>query len=725
MISYAQNFEDVVLARAFSSRASGFYVDVGAMDPTFHSITRHFYDNGWRGINIEPNPEFYLKLLAERPRDLNLHCGVSDEAGIRSFVAFQHEGLSSFDEGVKDRFPQYSSSRITVPTCRLSDIAALCDEPVQFLKIDVEGWEPHVLASADFRVWRPEVILVESIDSLTHKPNWDSWEPGLLATGYRFVYYDGLNRYFVREESAELISYFNVPPNIFDGFQLADMLQLQADLDRTRKQLDELGKLPGAAAIADSPDSEDLMNVEPAISARLGAVEIALSRFEETLRQQVSGSPAADQTGTSHLTDQSQELTQLRQTLVALESDQVRVLAELAGLQTFSNASQAENTVLREQLSATASDLATARRLADAVQLECIALKADLDKVRAGLAAASAFSEGSHADNNSLREQLSSARALSESLEAEAQQLKAELVEQVACLAATQSDRERLRSTLELVSAERATALQQLEAQSTETHSVAATLQETRLEATALRTSLDEVSAEGNALLDRITATEAEIAAQRVALETTASQLTGQTNLHQEALAEAAALQGRLSETQTSLGEVTATLAQTEARFAESQASLARSEAVVEDLTSQLTFVRAELAGKAAELALRASEIADEREVKVETQVMLTLHEKSIQDLSHELTAQRAHGTRQEQERDAMRRDVDDLKRLLAEAEEKYMNERLWVGQLCQERAAERATLAQLEVEAGQLPWYRAHTARLESELKAFASSAG
>ena len=33
MISYAQNFEDVMLARVFAGRSDGFYVDVGAADP--------------------------------------------------------------------------------------------------------------------------------------------------------------------------------------------------------------------------------------------------------------------------------------------------------------------------------------------------------------------------------------------------------------------------------------------------------------------------------------------------------------------------------------------------------------------------------------------------------------------------------------------------------------------------------------------------------------------
>jgi hypothetical protein len=55
-ISYAQNNEDVLLWRALGHVQDGFYIDVGASDPVEHSVTRAFYDAGWRGINIEPLP---------------------------------------------------------------------------------------------------------------------------------------------------------------------------------------------------------------------------------------------------------------------------------------------------------------------------------------------------------------------------------------------------------------------------------------------------------------------------------------------------------------------------------------------------------------------------------------------------------------------------------------------------------------------------------------------
>jgi hypothetical protein len=51
-VSYAQNFEDVMLWRAFKKVACGFYIDVDACDPTEHSVTKAFYARGWRGIKL-------------------------------------------------------------------------------------------------------------------------------------------------------------------------------------------------------------------------------------------------------------------------------------------------------------------------------------------------------------------------------------------------------------------------------------------------------------------------------------------------------------------------------------------------------------------------------------------------------------------------------------------------------------------------------------------------
>ncbi|MDT9694257.1 hypothetical protein Q5762_39180, partial [Streptomyces sp. P9(2023)] len=72
IVSYAQNFEDVMLWRALGHIENGFYVDIGAQHPTIDSVSKAFYERGWSGINVEPVDEYITLLQAERGRDINL-----------------------------------------------------------------------------------------------------------------------------------------------------------------------------------------------------------------------------------------------------------------------------------------------------------------------------------------------------------------------------------------------------------------------------------------------------------------------------------------------------------------------------------------------------------------------------------------------------------------------------------------------------------------------------
>ena len=52
-----------------------------AQDPRFDSVTKAFYDMGWRGINLEPVAHWFDLLEADRPRDLNLRLAAASSEG--------------------------------------------------------------------------------------------------------------------------------------------------------------------------------------------------------------------------------------------------------------------------------------------------------------------------------------------------------------------------------------------------------------------------------------------------------------------------------------------------------------------------------------------------------------------------------------------------------------------------------------------------------------------
>jgi FkbM family methyltransferase len=222
LISYAQNGEDVVLWRALRHVENGFYIDVGACDPDELSVTRVFYDRGWSGINVEPSKEFHDRCVAERPRDLNLNVAVMARAGIVRFLNVPGTGLSTTLDNVAASAAShgFEVEARDVPALSLADICASArTDTIHFLKIDVEGGEQAVLEGADFRRFRPWIVLVEATVPLSTERNDAQWRDLLLGAGYEQAYFDGVNLYFVAEEHRELAEMLAIPPNALDDYK--------------------------------------------------------------------------------------------------------------------------------------------------------------------------------------------------------------------------------------------------------------------------------------------------------------------------------------------------------------------------------------------------------------------------------------------------------------------------------------------------------------------------
>src|SRR5262245_39460733 len=233
IVSYAQTHEDVLLWRALHSVGAGFYVDVGAHDPTHLSVTRAFYDRNWHGINVEPNPEHARKLRDERPRDLTLEVALGERPGHVTFFDFGETGLSTMVKEIADQHMAagYQSRELQVPVTTLSAILNNCSErDIHFLKIDVEGYERHILEGADFRRFRPWIVLIEAVRPTTSIPSFSTWEPLMLKAGYQFAFFDGLNRFYVSNEHADLRRYLSVPVNIADPFRDYESVRLSSEV---------------------------------------------------------------------------------------------------------------------------------------------------------------------------------------------------------------------------------------------------------------------------------------------------------------------------------------------------------------------------------------------------------------------------------------------------------------------------------------------------------------
>jgi FkbM family methyltransferase len=279
MVSYSQNGEDVILDRVFWDVEKGFYVDAGAYDPEVTSVTRHFYLRGWRGINIEPSSRFE-RFPQGRPEDINLNLAVSTARGTRPFHEFPNAiGLSSFSGELHPDFAHLAAGRVVreVATLPLRDVFGehrVSD--ITFLSVDVEGHEREVLMSNDWQRYRPRVVLIEATLPNTPTPSHDRWEDVLLAAGYQFAFFDGLNRYYVRDEDAPLRERFNAPANVFDNFRRVEFVVSEQELAEARainQQLQEEIAL-GQQRIAQlDEDNDEKTRALAILLARLRGIE--------------------------------------------------------------------------------------------------------------------------------------------------------------------------------------------------------------------------------------------------------------------------------------------------------------------------------------------------------------------------------------------------------------------------------------------------------------------
>lgn len=202
MVSYAQNAEDVVLDRALAGVPQGFYVDIGAAHPVMDSVTKHFYDRGWSGVNVEPLAGEYAALVEARPRDVNLNVGVGRRRETRTFFeAVDTPGLSTFTRGYADLARTQSEvverEFELIPLVEIFD-AHVGERAIDFLKVDVEGLEPDVLGGNDWGRYRPRCIVVEGAVAAV--------KPILEEAGYHQTLWDAINSFWVSAEEADALA---------------------------------------------------------------------------------------------------------------------------------------------------------------------------------------------------------------------------------------------------------------------------------------------------------------------------------------------------------------------------------------------------------------------------------------------------------------------------------------------------------------------------------------
>src|SRR6201988_858624 len=396
-----------MLWRALHGVQNGFYIDVGAADPDEDTVTRAFYDHGWHGVNIEPSPEHFAAISAARPRDVNLSCLVGRSHGVRQFYNIKETGLSTTkkDWAKSHAADGYPSEVIRRPVGTLADICREYAPPnIHFLKIDVEGAEEEVLRGADFTTYRPWIVLVEATLPNSRVENWQTWDPLLTKADYRFVWFDGLNRFYLTSERAEELSQaFLTPPNVFDYWVRPRGPQQIAFLKEVHALLATIERLREEATVTRANLEAEAMAARS--EAQAGRAEANAARAEtDAARAEARAVQAA--------MDRLQEETTMRRGSLVAEAMSARHEAQVRGAE--ANAARAEANALqvamdrlREETTMTRANLdaeaMAARREAQAGRAEANAARAEADAARADTGAARAETDAARAESDAAR----------------------------------------------------------------------------------------------------------------------------------------------------------------------------------------------------------------------------------------------------------------------------------------------------------------------------------
>ncbi len=306
VVSYAQNLEDVLLWRALQHVGRGVYVDVGAQDPLVDSVSKCFYEKGWRGIHVEPTSQYAELLRQDRPDETVLQAAVSDRSGLLKFYVIPDTGQSTASKEIAENAARngYKSIETMVAAVTLDQVFAELDsKEIHWLKIDVEGSEHAVLKGWRRSTHRPWVVVMEATSPLTQVATYKEWEPLLFKKGYSFVHFDGLNRYYVSAAHGDLKKHFRHGPTIWDEYQLPEISYRTTTLRQRHSEI--LGRVRAEAEVSIARHAEavaqtqaDVDQLNKALASSHGALDQVRGELEQKRTELAQAHGVLDQART-------------------------------------------------------------------------------------------------------------------------------------------------------------------------------------------------------------------------------------------------------------------------------------------------------------------------------------------------------------------------------------------------------------------------------------------
>lgn len=171
-ISYAQTGEDIIVEFIIGAKKikDFTYLDIGANYPVKFNNTFKFYEAGYTGVCIEPDPTIYVILSKKRPKDICLNIGIAGNAADKAdLYIMNYPGLNTFSKAEAEAHEKNKHGKIKqVIPVPLKTVEQVIDEnfsgrsPV-FINLDVEGLDEEILKTFPFHKYRPMIFCIETV----------------------------------------------------------------------------------------------------------------------------------------------------------------------------------------------------------------------------------------------------------------------------------------------------------------------------------------------------------------------------------------------------------------------------------------------------------------------------------------------------------------------------------------------------------------------------------
>jgi FkbM family methyltransferase len=169
-ISWSQGGEDLALLHSVMEKRNGLFIDIGAHHPSRFSVTRHLYQMGWSGVNVDANQELIDAFNKARTRDVNLCVAVGLEPSY-TFTVFEEAAISTLDPEWRKKFIRENNKIAKEVEVEGRKLRSILDdfqpkERIDLLSIDAEGSDLQALQSIEFETLEksrfPKWLLLEA-----------------------------------------------------------------------------------------------------------------------------------------------------------------------------------------------------------------------------------------------------------------------------------------------------------------------------------------------------------------------------------------------------------------------------------------------------------------------------------------------------------------------------------------------------------------------------------